>query len=214
MLQFTLRYTPIAQYVQSVEAVINYAGLRDSIKPIPTRPFDPACDLSEVNPLGTVPTLILDDGTSLYGGPVIYEFLDSLHHRHKLYPASGSARFPALRQCWLADGLFDSIVRIIIESWEPLESQRPQWTARNWAKVTRALDQLERDAIDWSGLHIGQVRAVGAISFLELKYPIISKAAIGLPAGFNWRADHPRLSDWYDHVAADPIFNHPLQQPA
>jgi glutathione S-transferase len=214
MLQFTLRYTPIAQYVQSVEAVINYAGLRDSIELVPTRPFDPACDLANVNPLGTVPTLILDDGSSFYGGPVIYEFLDSLHHKQKLYPDSGRARFAALRQCWLADGLFDSIVRIIIESWEPPESQRPKSTARNWAKVTRALDQLDRDAIDWSELHIGQVRAVGAIAFLDLKYPIIFNAAIGLPAGFDWRVGHPRLSDWYDHVAADPIFNRPLQQSA
>ena len=211
MVHYTLRYTPIAQYVQSVEAVINYAELRDAIQLVPTRPFDPACDLASVNPLGTVPTLILDDDTSLYGGPVIYEFLDGLHLKRKLYPDSGRARFTALRQCWLADGLFDSVVRIIIESWEPPESQRPHWTARNWAKVTRALDQLELDAVDWSDLHIGQVRAVGAIAFLELKYAIISNAATGLPAGFDWRAGHPRLSNWFDHVSCDPIFTRPLQ---
>ncbi|MCS6947147.1 MAG: glutathione S-transferase N-terminal domain-containing protein, partial [Steroidobacteraceae bacterium] len=101
-------YTPIAGYVHTVEAVINYAGLRSRITPVPTRPFDPDTPLSRVNPLGKVPTLVLDDGDYLAGGPVIYEYLDSLHRRRKLHPPRGAARFRALRQAWMADGLFDT----------------------------------------------------------------------------------------------------------
>ena len=35
-----LLYTPIRGYVHTVEAVINYAGLRERVEPVATRPFD------------------------------------------------------------------------------------------------------------------------------------------------------------------------------
>ena len=120
-----LLYTPIKGYVHTVEAVINDAGLRDRIEPVPTRPYDEGTPLPTVNPLGKVPTLVLDSGEYLAGGPVIYEYLDSLHRRRRLFPAKGGQRWTTLRQAWMADGLFDTAVLLIVESWLPIEQQRP-----------------------------------------------------------------------------------------
>ncbi len=211
---FKLRYTPIAGYVHSVEAVINHAGLRALVAPVPTRPYDPETTLGAENPLGTVPTLIQPDGTALFGGPVIYEFLDSQHDATKLYPCQGPSRFRVLRQAWAADGLFDATVRIIVESWEPQDTQRPHWTARNWTKIERVLDHLNQDAAGWTGLDIGQLRTQGAISFLELKYPVLKQAALGVPASFNWRELYRDLSFWFDRITQNPIFTTPLLGPS
>ena len=52
---------------------------------------DPA--LLAYNPLSKVPTLITDDGMSLYDSPVICEYLDSLGSAPKLFPAPGPARW-------------------------------------------------------------------------------------------------------------------------
>jgi hypothetical protein len=68
-----------------------------------------------------------------------------------------------------------------------------------------------REAADWSNLRIGPVRSVKASSLLALIFAINSNTAIGLPAAFDWRAGHPILSHWFDHVASDPIFTGPLQ---
>jgi glutathione S-transferase len=208
-----LRYTPIAGYVHAVEAVIAYAGLARRVTPVPTQPFDAACDLWKDNPLGTVPTLILNDGTALYGGPVIYAFLDSLHDRPRLFGRPGSrASFEILRQLALADGVFDFFVRIGREANEPKKTHRRHVVDRNWIKVVRALDQLDDDARGWKGgrLHIGQLRAHCSISFVAKYIKLMSSMIKGLDGGFDWRRGRPRLARWHDRWATQPTFTTPL----
>jgi glutathione S-transferase len=173
--------------VHTVEAVIRYAGLEDRIEPVATKPFDPATPLAAINPLGKVPTLVLDDGEYLAGGPVIYEYLDTLHKRRKLYPAKGRARFTTLRQVWMADGLFDTFVLLIIESWLPPAQQRSDYIARCWSKVTAILDQMERDAPGYGRLDIAQVRGIGAVQFLRQTEAGAARVQEDHLAG----ADHP-----------------------
>src|SRR5476651_2845354 len=67
---------------------------------------DPA--LLPLNPLSKVPTLVLDDGTSLYDSPVICEYLDSIGSAPKLFPPPGPARWKALTQEALGDGILDA----------------------------------------------------------------------------------------------------------
>jgi len=204
-----LRYTPIKGYVHAVEAVINYAGLARRIRPVPTQPFDEACDLWKDNPLGTVPTLILNNGKALYGGPVIYAYLDSLHDRPKLFGRPGSAAsFDIMRQLYLADGLFDFFVRVGREANEPKKTHRRHTVTRNWIKVVRALDQLNRDAEDWTGsrLHIGQVRAHTSISFVGKYVQLMSTMINGLDGSFDWRKGRPALRKWHARWAEHPVF--------
>ena len=51
------------------------------------------------NPLSKVPTLIRDDGVPMFGGPVIYEYLDSLHDGAEAVSTNdpAAARWDALR---------------------------------------------------------------------------------------------------------------------
>lgn len=206
-----LFYTPIAGYVHTVEAVINYAGLRDAITRIPTKPYDPATPLAAINPLCKVPTLVLDGGEYLAGGPVIYEYLDTLHDKTPLHPA-GSERWSALRRAWLADGLFDTLVLLIVESWIPAEAQRSDYINRCWQKILRCLERQQADIAEIKAFDIGVVRCVGALSFLDKKFEIFSSALPSLPEpGFRWRARYPALAEWYAEQSALDLFNRPLQ---
>jgi len=206
-----LLYTPIHGYVHTVEAVINYADLRDRIEPVAIKPFgDSATQLTAVNPLGKVPTLQLDSGEYLAGGPVIYEYLDSLHKRRRLYPTRAPRRWRTLRQCWMADGLFDTFVLIIIESWEPAAQQRQAYVARCWGKVESILNQLERDAATFERTDIAQLRAVGALQFLELKLAQIRESVPSLATVEGPTIGRPALAGWFARAARDPIFHRPL----
>ena len=49
-------------------------------------PWDDSVALKGINPLGKVPTLLLDDGTVLYDSRVIVEYLDALSPVSKLLP--------------------------------------------------------------------------------------------------------------------------------
>jgi glutathione S-transferase len=208
-----LLYTPIKGYVHTVEAVIHYAGLREQVEAVATRPFDADTPLSGVNPLGKVPTLLLDSGEYLAGGPVIYEYLDSLHRRRRLYPAKGAQRWTTLRQAWMADGLFDTFVLVIVESWLPPERQRPEYLQRCWSKVVAILDQIERDVPGYQRLDIGQMRTIGALQFLRLKLPTIGKAARGIDSLYDPMAGRPRLAEWFKPMARKKLFREPLLKP-
>lgn len=209
-----LLYTPIRGYVHTVEAVLNYAGLREAVVPVPTRPFDADTPLVGVNPLGKVPTLLLDSGEYLAGGPVIYEYLDSLHRRRRLFPAKGPQRWTTLRQAWMADGLFDTFVMIIIESWLPREQQRDDYIRRCFGKITAVLGQLERDVPTYGRLDIGQMRTVGALQFLRLKMAQVAGATAVLDPTFDVFAGHPALAAWYLPLARKKLFRQPLANPA
>lgn len=205
-----LLYTPIKGYVHTVEAVINYTELRDKIEPVPTRPFDADTPLPTINPLGKVPTLVLESGEYLSGGPVVYEYLDSLHRRRKLIPARGIERFRCLRQAWMADGLFDTFVMIVIESWLPQEQQRPAYIQRCWSKVIGILDQIERDVPGYGRIDLAQMRTVGALQFIKLKMPAVGQAAVGLDARFDFTAGRPALAAWFKSMARKKLFREPL----
>lgn len=205
-----LYYTPIKGYVHTVEAVIHYAGLESQIELVPTKPFDADTPLATNNPLGKVPTLVLDTGEYLAGGPVIYEYLDSLHRRRRLFPAKGPQRWRTLRQAWMADGLFDTFVLLIIESWLPQTEQRPAYIARSVGKIVAVLDQLERDVPGYDRLDIGQMRSVGALQFLRLKWATTAKALVGIDSAFDIFTNRPQLAAWFVPMARKKIFRQPL----
>lgn len=205
-----LLYTPIQGYVHSVEAVIHYAGLHDRIALIPTQPFAADTPLGQVNPLGKVPTLILDNGEYLAGGPVIYEYLDSLHRRRRLIPSKGEMRWRVLRQAWMADGLFDTFVLLIIESWQDKALQRTDYLQRCLAKIIAILDQMERDVAGYGRLDLAQIRGIGALQFLRLKMSAVGTAAIGLDPAFDPFEGRPQLADWFRSLHRKRMFREPL----
>jgi glutathione S-transferase len=205
-----LLYTPIAGYVHTVEALINYAGLRDRIEPVATKPFDATTPLPAVNPIGKVPTLVLDDGEALYGGPVIYEYLDSLHQRPPLFPPMGRQRYTVLRRAWLADALFDTFVQLIIEGWLYPDRIRQEHVDRCWNKLQAMLDQMETDCRMHDTLDIAQLRGVGALSFIDLKMAQVGEQLAGLDPSYDWRTGRPRLAGWYVALSAEPLFREPL----
>src|SRR5580698_4028192 len=75
----------------------------------------PETKISEFNPLGKVPCLVMEDGESLFDSRVICEYLDTLTPVGKLIPPSGRER--AEVKCWeaLADGVLDAAILARLE---------------------------------------------------------------------------------------------------
>ncbi len=192
-----LFYTPIFDLIHKVQVVAIEAGLYDKIERIPTNPFkrDPAHVAA--NPLSKVPTLVLDDGTPLYGGPVIYEYLDSLHNGPKLFPPSGMARWNALRLMGLGDGLWDVEVSRAGEQDRPKELYSEEVNQKHWATVVRALDQLEKEAPTWKGFDVGQISVACGLMYLD------RRMALG-KVPVDWRTNRPNLTKWYDEIRKRP----------
>lgn len=183
-----LRYSPTSPFARKVLAIAVEAGLRDRIALVPTDAWAPGTDLVKDNPLCKVPALVLDGGEVLYDSPVICEYLDSLHDGIKLFPATGGARWTALRRQALADGLMDAAVARRLEEKRPDGERSQGWIDRQTAAMTRALDALEDEA-DQLGQQptIGHIAIACALGYVDLRFD-----------ADNWRRTRPALADWCD----------------
>ncbi len=189
-----LAYSPNSPYVRKVVACAILRGIDGRIELWTVPTTDPA--LAEVNPLSKVPTLVTDEGVALYDSPVICEYLDGVGGAPGLFPPAGPARWTALRQQALADGILDATQPRRREVALPQDEGRRAYIALQQGKVDKALDALEAEAGGLGGgalTTIGEVAIACALGYLDFRYP-----------NEPWRPGHPRLEAWYARVAALP----------
>jgi glutathione S-transferase len=187
-----LAYSPNSPYVRKCVALAIQRGIDKQVELWTVGTTDPA--LLEVNPLSKVPTLVLDDGTALYDSPVICEYLDSVGDGPKMFPPIGPARWKALRQEALGDGILDATQPRRREIALPQDEGRQTYIALQQGKVKAALAVLEAEADSLGMLTtIGEITIACALGYMDFRY-----------ANEPWRPGHPKLEAWYAKVAAMP----------
>jgi len=187
-----LAFSAASPYVRKVVACAIARGLKAKIEIWKIGTTDSA--LLPVNPLSKVPTLVTDDGMSLYDSPVICEYLDSIGTAAKLFPAAGPARWKALCQEALGDGILDATQPRRREIALPQDDGRKSYIELQQGKVSRALDVLEKEAGSLGLLTtIGEITIGCALGYLDFRY-----------ANEPWRPGHPKLEAWYAKVVKLP----------
>ncbi|KRE02180.1 glutathione S-transferase [Bosea sp. Root381] len=186
-----LRSSPASPFGRKVKMAAIELGLMDRIEIVAADTTDPAEALRQQNPLGKIPTLVLEDGTTLFDSRVIVEYLDHLAGGDRLFPA-GSERFAQLRLQALADGLADAALLQVYEiRFRPEEARNDAWVANQSGKVSRALAALEAAPPAFADRpRIGEIALACALGYLDLRFAAA------------WRADHPSLVAWLDAFAA------------
>ena len=88
--------------------------------------------LRQINPLGRIPSLVLDDGEIIIDSGAILDFLDELAGPARaLLPRSGPERRRALRLIALAIGVIDKCRASAYErKIRPAARRLPEWMAR------------------------------------------------------------------------------------
>lgn len=151
---------------------------------------NPNPDVTRYNPLGRIPTLILDDGAVLQDSVVIVEYLNATYGG-SLIPPSGPARWQALTLQSLADGLMDSDIRWLEEKRRPQPEQRQPIVAGMRHKIDGALDRIESDPPE--GVNAGTIATASALAHLDFRFPEAP-----------WRPRRPRLDAWFQTFAMRP----------
>ena len=183
------RVNAASPFARKVRVVARETGLIARIEEIETAvsPVAPNADLAAANPLVKIPTLILDDGTTLYDSRVICEYLDSLAGQ-RLFPQGGAQRWQALCLQALCDGILDAAVLIRYEvAVRPQAVRWQDWIAGQRGKIEGGLAALEKAQAGFGSVFdIGQVGAACVLGYLDFRFPDI-----------DWRARHPRLKAWF-----------------
>jgi glutathione S-transferase len=111
-MRMKLHWSPRSPFVRKVMILAHETDLIDRLECVRTVVAMTTANaaLLPENPLGKIPTLVLEDGTALYDSGVICEYLDGLHNGAKLFPPKGPARWTALRRQALGDGFLDLLI--------------------------------------------------------------------------------------------------------
>lgn len=163
-------------------------------------PWTPESNVPNVNPLGKIPVLALDDETMLFDSRVIAEYLDNVAPNNKLMPAPNRERTEVKRWEALADGICDAAALLFLERKRPAEQQSTGWMTRQENKIIRGLDYMSKELGEniWCmGTHfsMADISTGCALGYLSFRFPEI-----------NWNEKHPNLSRLYGKLMQRPAF--------
>lgn len=184
-----LLYSPTSPYARKVRIAAIEKRLADRIEIAGVDVLGKPDTVRGGNPLAKIPTLVLDDGSSLFDSPVICEYLDGLAPGPKLIP-DGAARFEVLKRQALADGVMDAAFNLVMERRRPESQRSEEWTTRWTDAITHALAALDAACADDPPFDLGWIAALCAADYVEFRL-----GDLGLAAG------NPRLTGWRTRMA-------------
>lgn len=189
-----LFHSPTTPFGRKVMVLLLETGQDGAVEVIPASgsPIDPGTQPVDANPLGKIPTLVLDDGTALYDSRVICRYLDD---------RAGAGLYPEPPRLWrtltleaTADGILEAALLMVYEArLRPGELRFAPWVEGQWAKIARALAMLETRWQDHLAgpLDMGQIALACALSYLDFRH-----------GARDWRSGHPGLAAWHEQMAA------------
>jgi glutathione S-transferase len=135
--------------------------------------------MRKTNPLGRIPSLVLDSGEILIDSAAILDHLDeTVGPARALIPYSGPERRAALRRIALATGIIDKAGGGVVYERlvRPSQYRWPEWIERCRTQAADALTALDRD--EWPGGRLGQaeITAGCVLYYLKINAPDIFAA--------------------------------------
>lgn len=160
-------------------------------------PQEPDSLVLQVNPLGRIPALILEDGFCVFDSTVITEYVDTLNDAPILIPRDdAAARLRVKRWEALADGIMDSAIVVRNETQRPVEKQQASVIELHDTAVSKALAYAAeslagRRWCEGEVLTLADLALASALIYLDLRQ-----------AQRDWRGAHPNLATWFERISA------------
>ncbi|MGB9317898.1 MAG: glutathione S-transferase N-terminal domain-containing protein, partial [Pseudolabrys sp.] len=133
---FVLRSTPTSPFGRKVRIAIDALGLNNRITVTPADPLDENDTLRQQNPLGKMPCLVTQDGSTIYDSGIIIEFLQDVAGTDRLLRLRGPERYRMLTQARLADGIMDASILVVYETrFRPDLPHSPRWLEHQRGKI-------------------------------------------------------------------------------
>lgn len=176
-----LWYAPTSPFARKVRMAAFELNLPDDVFTL--EEVDPWTDprLRQLNPLGKVPVMQLDDGGVLYESSVMIEYMNTVV-MGALIPAMGRSRWTTLRMQALCDGVSATAGRLFAAEArgvaDPIE-------ARLVDTLQAGLNAIERERLNFERPLVGEVAAAATLAYFDFRWP-----------DRDWRAGRPRAAEF------------------
>jgi glutathione S-transferase len=182
--------SPLSPYTRKVRIVLAEKRIECDLQLVDVVPVDNP--VNEHNPLGKIPTLLLDDGTPLYDSRVIVEFLDSVSPFSRLIPDDRRDRMQVRRWEALADGVLDAGLLVRYEAMREEKERSQAWTDKQLARMKRAMAQMAADLGEKPWCHgerysLADIALGCCLGWLDFRKP----------GGVAWHDEYPALARHY-----------------
>jgi len=196
---FRLIASPTSAYARKVRIVMAEKRIECELEM--TDVWSPDSRIQELNPLGKVPCLIMEDGGAVFDSRTIVEYLDTLTPVSHLIPGHGRERVEVRTWEALADGLLDAAVLVRLENTQRLpQQQSAPWVERQMSKVRAALKSAstglgEKPWCNGQSYTLADIALGCALGWLDFRFPTL-----------DWRTRHPNLGRHYEKLSARQSF--------
>jgi len=150
-------------------------------------------NLSTLNPSGRVPTLITEDGQSIYDSTVIVHYLDNIGKEIPIIPKDNNKKITCLKINALVDEVIDSLRHISLENRREENTRLPDWLEALDKKIRRGIEVIESN-IDFLSSPNTKVLNLADIS------TIILIGAIRRNPSSQYNIFSDELNDWYKEM--------------
>ena len=182
-----LHWSPRSPFVRKVLVCAQELGVQDRLSLVRTvaSARDPHAGLMLDHPLSKIPTLVLEDGSSLMDSVVICEYLNDLV-QGPMFPKEHEQKWKVLRWHALANGLMDVLIlwRHERERTHPDNQLLAAYDQKFRASL--AFFSAELPALSLQGVNMATIALACTLGYLDYRYVYTA-----------WRERYPALAQWF-----------------
>ena len=177
-------------YTRKVRVVLAEKKIECELELVDVNPVENPANAH--NPLGKVPTLVLDDGTALYDSRVIVEFLDARAPINRLIPDETRDRVAVRRWEALADGVLDAGLLVRYETLREKRERSKAWTDKQVARIHRGMAVMAKELEGRNWCHgdrysLADIAVGCCMGWLGFRKP----------GEVNWESEYPGVERHY-----------------
>ncbi len=186
-----LYYHPQSNFSRKIRILLAEKQISYELKEINLMNKPPS--FLEVSPIGKVPVLVDEDGTTIWDSSLIAEYIDAKYPEPRFYPTDFKERLECRKWEELADTLGDKIISLWIfnlttkKNATLYQSMLEKSIKELFAVFEKKLSQSKYllGGKTWS---IADISALCSCGYYNLRFDE------------NWQSDYPHLKTWFDQL--------------
>lgn len=186
----TLYYAQRSPYARKVRILLEEKYLPCELKETDIANKSP--EFLSISPIGKVPVLVDEDGTTLWDSTLIVEYLEETYPHPSFYPSDRRQRLECRQWEELADTLTDNIVGLWYQKRKGEKADESD-RAKYLGAIDRLLPILDRQ-LTTSTYLLGEnwtaadVAALSGLGYYSLRF------------GEDWQRQYLRLGQWFEKL--------------